>query len=301
MRNAALIVGELCLDVSAQISVQGETLTAFPHSTDIVADGTIAAVPGGTAWLFANALGSMTDLVPLIAAAVGTDLAGDLLATALSEQGFPATGIRRVTGTRTDIVSITSFPGTGRLLARPEEKITRTVQAWEWSRIADMVTAHDVRFAWISGYIFEGHGAAISESTRTLFGHLRDRAIPIVLDLVPHDFANKIGSVRHLEMDVGSIDVLVGEYLTLVGLGFAQTTPPGGDARSAMLDCAREVARGRAGAVIQHQTSISHYTLAVAGPQLSDGQVLDYKIPASGPRGLGDILAVQGLRLLGLA
>jgi sugar/nucleoside kinase (ribokinase family) len=300
MPNAALIIGELCLDVSVQISVEGEALAALPHNASIVTDGEIALSPGGTAWLFANALTSMTELVPLIAAAIGTDPAGDLLTASLAEHDFPAAGLLRAPDARTDIVSITSFPGTGRLLARPAEKVMRKVQAWEWNRVADMVAAHDVRFAWVSGYIFEGNDPAALESLRTLFGHLRDHGIPIVLDLVPHDFAKRIGHLRDLELDVGSIDVLVGEFRTLVGLGFGQAARPGADVRPAMLGGARSVARGRAGAVVQHRVSSSHYALATAGPRLGE-HVLDREIPASGPRGMGDMLAVQGLRLLGLA
>lgn len=300
MRSAALIVGELCLDVSTQVSVQGEALAALPDNDDIVADGAIILTPGGTSWLFANALGSMTGLVPLIVAAMGTDPAGDILADSLAKQDFPATGITRAAGTHTDIVSITSFPGTRRLLARPAEKVMRKVQAWEWDRIADMVAAHDVRFAWISGYVFEDYDAATLESTRTLFRHLRDRAIPIVLDLVPHDFVNKIGHLRHLELDVGSIDVLVGEFRTLVGLGFGQAARLGDDVRPPMLGCAQSAAHGRVGAVVQHRVSASHYTLATVGPDMG-AHVVDREIPASGPRGLGDVLAVQGLQLLGLA
>jgi sugar/nucleoside kinase (ribokinase family) len=300
MRSAALIIGELCLDVTAQISVQGEALAALPDNASIVADGAVALAPGGTAWLFANALASLTGLVPLIAAAVGTDLAGDLLAASVAEQDFPADGLLRAGGTPTDIVSITSFPGTGRLLARPAEKVMRKVHAWEWERIADMVDAHDVRFAWVSGYIFEDYDTATLEHTRTLFGQLRERAIPIVLDLVPHDFVNKIGRLRDLETDVGPIDVLVGEFRTVVGLGFGQAVPPGDDVRPAMLGCARTIARTRAGAVIQHRVSTSHYALAVAGPQLGE-RVMNQEIPASGPRGMGDVLAVQGLQVLCLA
>ena len=109
MSNAALVVGELCLDVTAQISVHSEALASLPHNADVVTDGAITLTPGGTAWLFANALASATELVPLITAAVGTDPAGDLLAASLAEQGFPAVGLLRAADTRSDIVSITSF------------------------------------------------------------------------------------------------------------------------------------------------------------------------------------------------
>jgi hypothetical protein len=300
MRNAALIVGELCLDVYAQVSVQGEALAALSHDADIVTDGATTLMPGGTAWLFADALASMTGLVPLIAAAVGTDPAGDVLAASLAGQDFPAAGLLRAAGTRTDILSITAFPGRGRLLARPAERVIRKVQPWEWDRVADMVEAHDVRFAWISGYVFEDYDAAALETARTLFARLRDRAIPIVVDLVPHDFARKIGPLSQLEQDVGPIDVLVGEFRTLVGLGFGQLPPLDADVRIAMLGCARAVARDRVGAVIQHRVTTSPYLLAIAGRQLGE-HFVDQEIPAGGPRGFGDVLAVQGLLLLGLA
>jgi sugar/nucleoside kinase (ribokinase family) len=299
MRNAALIVGELCLDVWAQVGVEGQELAALPY-VGIVADGTIDLMPGGTAWLFANALTSITEIVPLIAAAVGNDPAGNLLAAEFAEHDFCTAGLLRAADTPTDIISITNFPGMKRLLARPAEKVIRKVRAWEWDRVADLVTTHDVRFAWVSGYIFEDHDSATLGSVRALFEHLRDRAIPIVLDLVPHDFVNRIGYLRQLELDVGPIDVLVGEFSTLAGLGHGQEASSGTDARPAMLECARSAARGRAGAIIQHRVSTSHYALATVGLGLG-GRVVDQEIPPSGPRGVGDLLAVKGLRLLGLA
>lgn len=298
MPNAALIVGELCIDVSAKISVPGEALAALADNASIVTEGVIGLVPGGTAWLFASALASRTPLVPLIAAAVGADLAGDMLAATLAERDFPTAGLLRVDGARTDVVSIANFPGKGRLLARPAAKIMHQVQAWNWDLVAEMVATHDVRFAWVSGYVFEHQDAMMLESTRMLFTQLRDRSIPIVLDLVPHEFAKKVGSLGQLETDVGPIDVLVGEYRTLLDLGFGE--PERGDVRPAVLDCARSTSQGRLGAVVQHQVSDSHYTLATAG-RSPGWHVTDRKIPASGPHGLGDLLAVLGLQFLGLA
>jgi hypothetical protein len=156
LKPAALIVGELCLDVHAVLPFAVDSLAPLLKGCDVSARGDIGVLPGGTAWLFADALASSSDVLPLITATVGCDWAGDLLSRSLRDRAFPGDGVISTVDGPTDIVATAYFNDHARLMTRPEDKVSHRVRAWEWPRIADLVASYDVRFAWVSGYILEG-------------------------------------------------------------------------------------------------------------------------------------------------
>lgn len=301
--RACLILGELCLDVHATLGAEGGSVAPLLEGSDVTTHGEIAGLPGGTGWLFADALSTASDVVPLILAAVGDDWAGEFLAGAVTARGWPADGIVRPAGSRTDIVATTSFAGRARLMAIPAEKISRKFLPWDLRLTARLSSAYDVGFAWVAGYMLENYEPTVAESIKDLFGLVRELGIPIVLDLVPHDFLARVGPLSQVEADVGPIDVIVGEYTTLTGLGFGP--PPSrvrdddSDATAGMLACARSAARGRLGAVVQHRVSADAYSQVVVGQYVGELTMLR-PVPESGPRGMGDALAVQALRALRL-
>jgi sugar/nucleoside kinase (ribokinase family) len=285
--------------VHATLPLAEDSLATLVKGSDVSTRGDIAALPGGTAWQFADALASSSDIVPLITATVGGDWAGDLLSSSLRDRGFPCEGVTRAVGHHTDIVVTADFKGRSRLMAWPGDKVSHAVRAWPWQRIADLVASHNVRFAWISGYLFEDRDPSIIEAARELFANLRERRIAIVLDLVPHEFSSRIGDLRWLELETGPMDVVVGEFATLLGLGFGRHPAPGEDVKSGMINCARSAAFGRVGAVAQQRLDGDVYSEAVVG-QAAGERVISMPVPSSGPRGIGDALAVQALKALGL-
>ena len=297
--TAALIVGELCLDVHIALPLADDSLGPLLKGSDISTRGDITVLPGGTAWLFADALASSSDILPLITATVGGDWAGDLLFKSLHDRGFPSDGVIRAVGDQTDVVAVTNFNGRARLMAWPGNKLSYRIHAWEWRRIANLVASHDVRFAWVSGYLLEGGDPSVIETVRELFANLRKRDITVVLDLVPHDFAARIGNLRWLERETGPIDVVIGEFATLVDLGFGRRPALGEDVRPGMISCARSAASGRVGAVAQQRTDDDLYLEAVVS-QAAVECIISRPVPTSGPRGIGDVLAVQALNALGL-
>ena len=299
-KPAALIVGDLSLDAHASVPIASESLARLAGGADVSAQGDIAVCPGGTSWLFAEALASSTAVLPLIVATVGGDWQGSRLSDSLIERGFPAQGLVTVPGDRTDVVTTVSFNGSARFMAWPQHKACRKARAWDWPRVAQLIASYDIRFAWISGYLFDDSDASVLEDMRTLSDNLRGLHIPLVVDLVPHDFSSRIGSLERLEIATGPIDVLVGELSTMADLGFGQRPAPGEDARRHLIECARSAAAGRIAAVAQHRISGDLYASAVASEAAGEC-VIDKLIPADGPRGLGDYLAVQALRQLGMA
>jgi hypothetical protein len=298
-RAVALIVGELCLDVHVTLPLAGDSLAPLLKGGDVSAQGDITVLPGGTAWLFADALAASSGILPVITATVGGDWAGELLSSSLRDRGFPGDGVIRAVGDHTDVVAAANFNGRGRLMVWPEDKLSHRVRAWQWRRIAGLVASRDVRFAWVSGYLLEDRDPWVIKAVQELFVNLRQRDIAVVLDLVPHNFAARIGDLHWLEREAGPIDVVVGEFATLVDLGFGQRPAPGEDVRSALMSCAQSAASGRAGAVAQHRTGDDMYLEAVVG-QAAGERIISRPVPASGPHGIGDVLAVQALKALGL-
>jgi sugar/nucleoside kinase (ribokinase family) len=298
-KPTALIVGDLSLDAHAAVPINSELLARLAVGADVSAQGDMAVSPGGTSWLFADALASATAVLPLIAATVGGDWQGNLLSDSLIERGFPAQGLVTVPGDRTDVVLTVSFNGSARFMAWPRNKVSRKARAWEWPRVAQLVASYDVRFAWISGYLFDDSDPSLLDDARALFENLRRLHIPIVVDLVPHDFSTRIGSLEELESAIGRIDVLIGEFSTMVDLGFGGWPAQGEDVGQYLIQCARSASVGRIAAVAQHRISNDLYAEAIVS-QTSGELVIDKLIPASGPRGLGDYLAVRALVELGL-
>jgi hypothetical protein len=299
LKAAALVVGELCLDVHAVLPFAVDLLAPLLKGSGVSAQGNISVLPGGTAWLFADALASSSDVLPLVTATVGRDWAGDLLSRSLRDRAFPSDGVISAVDGTTNIVATTYFNGDARFQARPADKVSHRVRAWEWRRIADLVASYDVRFAWVSGYILEDRDPPVMEAVGELFASLRKRNIAVVVDLVPHDFAAKIGDLGWLEGETGAVDVVVGEFATLVGLGFGQHPAPGEDVGPGMMSCARSAASGRMGAVAQQRTGDDKYLEAVVGHAVGE-RVISMPVPATGPRGVGDVLAIEALKALGL-
>jgi hypothetical protein len=120
-----------------------------------------------------------------------------------------------------------------------------------------------------------------------------------VFDLVPHDFAARVGDLGWLESEIGPVNVVVGEFATLVGLGFGQRPSAGIDVRSGLISCVQSAASGRIGAVAQQRTGDGRYLEAVAGHAVGEC-VISMPVPPNGPRGIGDVLAVEALKALRL-
>lgn len=299
LKAAALIVGELCVDVHAVIPLTADSLAPLLKGSGVSTQGDISVIPGGTAWLFADALASSSDVLPLITATVGSDWAADLLSGSLRGRAFPSDGVISAADGTTDIVATAYFNGDTRLQVRPADKVSHRVRAWQWGRIAGLIASHDVRFAWISGYILEDRDPSLMAAIRELLANLRKRGIAVVVDLVPHDFAARVCDLGWLERETGPIDVVVGEFATLADLGFGQHPAPGEDVMPGMMSCARSAASGRIGAVAQQRTGDDMYLEAVAGHAVEE-RVISMPVPANGPRGVGDILAVEALKALGL-
>lgn len=308
-KRACLVLGDLCLDVHTTLDLSPDRVAPLAAGCDVTALADVHGLPGGTTWLFADALATACrasdrqdthhGVVPVIVAVVGADWAGDFLASAATGRGWPADGITRAVGVRTDIVATTSFAGRARLMAIPTEKFSRKFLPWNTERIERLCEAFDVGFAWVSGYLFENYDNTVTEAAREVFARLRQIGVSIVLDLVPHDFLAKVGHLARLEADVGPVDVITGEFSTLTALGFGQRPPAGQDSLQDMMACARSAALGRLAAVVQHRVSADVYVQAVAGQRVGE-LTMSKPVPARGPRGIGDALAVQALDALGL-
>jgi sugar/nucleoside kinase (ribokinase family) len=298
-KKVGLVIGELCLDVHVAVPRRGDSVSPLMSGFDASMQADITVKPGGTALLFADALISSSDVLPLIVGVIGDDWAGELLARSLSARGFPAEGILRITDAHTDVVVTASFRGAARLMIWPRNKASTSIHASIWRLASGLTNSYDICFAWISGYVLESNDTSRAEAMKRLCSDLRERGVPVAVDLVPHDFATRVGSLTDLEQRIGPIDVIVGEFVTLLDLGFGQRPATADSVRSAMITCVRSAAFGRIGAVVQHRISDGLYCQAIAIRGMGESTT-DMPIPAEGPRGVGDHLAVRALKEFGL-
>jgi hypothetical protein len=119
----------------------------------------------------------------------------------------------------------------------------------------------------------------------------------VVLDLVPHEFAESVGTVREVEDVLGPIDVLVAELRTARGLGF-DASFSGESLEEVMATVANALATGRDMAVVQHRLSPTQY-----GQVFSRGHMVSACHETIGDNvellGLGDIMLVKALERSG--
>ena len=85
-KPACLVLGDLCLDVHATLDLSPDQIAPLALGSDVTAPGEVYGLPGGTTWLFADALTTACaaadrndtyhGVVPAIVAVVGADWAG---------------------------------------------------------------------------------------------------------------------------------------------------------------------------------------------------------------------------------
>jgi sugar/nucleoside kinase (ribokinase family) len=292
----ALILGDLVVDVFASLS-DHRAAARLASGADLDLEGVVNLMPGGSAWLFADALSRASTILPVVCGALGNDWAGTYLAQEMTNRSFPTYALHHAVGVVTSNVVMCSFADRHRLMiASKDPRLDYTPVFRSGLRMLSQLQT-DPAFAWISGYVLtKGTNEVVDrlESLARLCGELRERRSPIVLDLVPHKFLDKVGTIQEIESTIGPIDVIVGELGTVVDLGF-HAEGSTGSRLDALVSCAALLSRGRQGAIVQQRTATRIYSQAVAGGALPHPVIMQQPIAEPGLRGIGDLLAVKGL------
>lgn len=287
-------MGDLCLDVL----IDGSDSSSFAQlgldaEAAVRSSGELSV--GGSAWLMAQAALETGFFSPVILSAVGSDAWAQTLLASVREAGLPTASIQQVAPAATDLVCMITMAGRHRVMFLPAEPTGNRLDAdFALGFLAGTDASH-VAWAFLSGYSLAGRDSARRRSAKVLAGWARNRGIPVVLDLVPHQFRTAVGTLGEVASYLGSPDVLIGNLSTFGQLGYSSS---GDDIAKGMEQVAIQASRDWETVITQGFTrsGVFGQTAARRGAVLFSGELV---IPASGARGAGDRLAVEALHRLG--
>lgn len=297
-----IVVGDLSLDSVAHTPM-GRTFDVLERGGDATVLGSVRMLVGGTAYLFSQALRSITDSEPVILAGVGDDLPGRSIRAALGHEGLTTDGVVDALAP-TATYGTTYFDHGQRFMICPTDHAAQHYDAADAKRITDGLADDPVRLVWISGYSLIHHRdpdrrlASIAHICRWA----RERGVPIALDLVPHAFSERVGTIEDVVSWLGPLDAIVVELDTAVTLA-GRPELVGSTEPAVAATTARMLGSDRHSILVQYRSSLNTYrqTILRAGSLTEDVALTeDHPIHDGQLRGIGDRLAVFGLCELGL-
>lgn len=256
MTALALVIGDLTFDVT-WTSDEG-----WPDAKPVGADVTFSAQPayhiGGTAFLFAKSLVDLTEIRPVIFSAVGSDALGGSVLTELAATGLDADTVQRTDDAGTCLVSTTYLEDGTRLMVRPTSHAGKFIDS---KKVADYIADLDpsgCRFVFVSGYMLTDEHSESLRAVRILAEWAHGRQLPLVVDLVPHEFRESVGPLAEVERRLRCTpSAYIAELRTIVRLGLIQ-----GSGKSTVQERLELAA-----------TALSNYApIAIAQCQVDDGR-----------------------------
>jgi hypothetical protein len=267
------------------------------HGQDqaVFTDYTVRA--SGTALLFAGMLMESTTCIPNVIASVGYDMFGTYLLAELEKRGISTARVHVTHQEGTALVFVARRDDHTRLMFQSKATASRVLNP---DFVADQLATIDsagIRLLWISGYCLTDRSAPRLAAVRVASEWARRWKVPIVVDLVPHDFQTQVGDHHSVESMIGPVDGLVGELHTVQR--FALSPEPGFTNWQSLEWYARALCEGRRFAMVQHRISTSEYgqvTASCSGDRFS----LRLQLESTAMRGIGDRLAILGMKRLRL-
>lgn len=289
-------MGDLCVDAL----IDGSDSSSFAQlglgaEAAVRSSGRLSV--GGSAWLMARAAMETGFFSPVMLSAVGSDAWAQTLLACVREAGLPAAAIQQVAQAATDLVAVITMAGRQRVMFLPAEATGNRLDAGFVLGFLSGTDASRVAWAFLSGYALAGRNSARRASAKVLADWAREHEIPVVLDLVPHQFRASVGTLGEVASHLGPPDVLIGNLSTFQQLGYSGEGD-GHDIAKDMERVAVQASRDWGTVVTQAFTrsGVFGQTAARRGSVLFSGELV---IPASGARGAGDRLAAEALHRLG--
>jgi sugar/nucleoside kinase (ribokinase family) len=293
-----IVLGDITMDTIVQLD--GHSASEL-HSLSSAQDITFVGHPyqrvAGTAVLFARAL-SDSQMRPVILGAVGDDIAGRTALASLGGRNVDTALIYLDPELPTCSPTVVYF-SQSRFMVRPEFHAGKNLSAKRIEALLTDELASTTEVCFISGYAIAKQDAPVAEAARRLALWARDHGLKVIVDLIPHDFVDAVGTVQHVEEFLdGMPDVLIAERKTVAGLMRAA----GELGVDADLEGGRAAAwlrqQGSAYAIVQYQLGQNRYAQDIRGPRLE--QYDEISFARAELLGLGDRLAVRALRSVGL-
>ncbi|MFL6137390.1 MAG: carbohydrate kinase family protein [Frankiaceae bacterium] len=289
-----LVVGDLTIDLLFELAG-----SALHSPTSKAGDLTISYKPivrvGGSAILFAKAILARTSLTPVIFSGVGDDVFGAHISEAVSQLGLDVDAVEIVKGYRTALAITGYSPDRSRLMLRPEGHAGKHIRGGHWKEWLAEDVARDCDLLFISGYVIASASPRQLRAVKGMASWARSHGVPVMLDLVPHEFDKGVGSLDlAAKLLGGTPDAFVAELRTARYLGLVPSKMHDQSEEEQSLAAARSLsAIGRYG-LIQYQSGRGTYrqTLAIQGEGVySHESTFD----EADRTGLGDMLCVEAL------
>ncbi|MEU4512227.1 carbohydrate kinase family protein [Nonomuraea wenchangensis] len=286
-RPRVLVMGDLCLDSVVEtwlphtwerLAASGEHMVTLP----------IADRVGGTAYHFA-VRAVRFGLSPTVVGAVGQDTGGDAVAAQLAAAPFEAL-----------IQSVGSAP-TARTIAVYDAGGARYMFASPVNA-NDALSAEFVRtcgvesmdLVWISGLCLRAPAAPRYAAVIAAAAMARERGIPVVLDVVPHDFHALFATFAEVSEVLGGLDGVVTEAHTarrMLGWEHRAERP----LTQALSETAEALLEVTPLAVVRMRNGSTYHQVALTRSKHRTSYA--YPVPTgSALLGYGDTLAAEALR-----
>jgi len=293
--NRIVVMGDLCVDVLIDCSYASPFIQHGPVEESSLRSSNSLSV-GGSAWLLALAAKDTGFFVPLILSAVGNDAWADQLVTAVRAEGFPVESIQRTDATSTDLVCMITMPGHARLMFMPMEPTNNRLNEGFVLNFLRNTDPSLIKWTWVSGYALVDRSSTRRQAARLLADWSRGDRIPVVLDLVPHEFDTAVGTLDEVVSFLGAPDALIGAPSTFRGFGYAYDENSN-DPVTGMRQLATQASQDWGIVITQAHIGPEKFGQVVA----RDGTVIsvdELVMPPHDVRGTGDRLAVEALHHL---
>lgn len=245
--------------------------------------------------LLAKAADSYRQVRPIMVAGLGEDRFASFVLAEVESLDLEVGGLQLVPGAATCVVSLSYFSDGTRFMIRPRSHAGRCL---DHNRVGDLLrglSQEPVALLFVSGYLivepYSPSILAVQEACRWA----RARNVPIVVDLVPHEFKAVVGDLDTVAERIGcKPNGYVAELRTIRDLGLCEPYSDQIDARRNMILGSTALASYGDFAVVQHQDEQGLYAQAVTW--FGQTEPLAFFPFSPGERlGLGDRLLLHAL------
>lgn len=291
-RDRVLVLGDLIAELV--VFVPSGSLRTTAPGLDITLVGSSGLHLVGSALLFAMSLQAASSYSACILGALGHDKLATLVKDELRDKGLSDELIRIDVSAPTPIMPTAIFDDGTRVMIRPPREILPTLSSQHVEAVLSRQDPASFKLVFISGYLIASSNRDAIRAVEVTCNWARSNAIPVVLDLVPHEFAEFIGDLERVNDLIGKPDGYVTELRTARGLGLCGSSASPSELGEELAEAAINLAQDSHFAVVQHQVEPGIYGQIYATPQ-GAAPLETYPFSPSDRKGLGDKLLIQTL------
>lgn len=292
--SEVLIFGDLAVDIKAALPADSK-FRPLDQARDVSLFVEYEIGPAGTSLLFASAVAEFAAGVPDVIACIGDDQFGRYVANELKTRKFTADGIQVTQRARTAVIFLAYRNDNTRLMVQSKSTANRWLSEEQINLYLDDGSHANVAMMWVSGYCLADSDAPRLQAIRAAANWARQRHIPVVVDLVPHEFRRYVGDHHSVDALIGRVTGLVGELRTV--REFYEPTSESIDSWDSLEKYAELLCRDREFSIVQHRISVHTYAqIAIDGSGQAFRSEMDLRTTPI--HGLGDRMAVLGMKQL---